>query len=214
MVEQNARKIAEVLDSPKWHTGLHPVEHISAKSIIWSSNKNTDELFILREGVVKLFTYFEEYKTLELLYPGAFFGGLVYMGIQDLKFEVFAAANVKVSRIKKCEVERLMQEDPQLTRECLAMLSGCIANLKRNTGEVVNLSLRARLVRCLKKDLEWRKAVHNNHPAVSKILRHEEWGFMLGARRESVSRVFSDLEKEGQLQVNDNFITFLKQDLA
>jgi len=175
---------------------------IVSRVTIWESGINENEIYVLREGVVKLIAHCNGFRTLELLYPGAIFGGLIFLNIHDIKFVAVAASDVIVSKVHQGMIQKYLPN-----------MSAYITNLKLTGGEAANFTLRSRLVRHLKKDLEMRPLTICGQPAVNKILFHEEWATLLGSRRESVSRIFSELEREGCIKLTEKHIVFLKANL-
>jgi CRP-like cAMP-binding protein len=172
------------------------------EKIAWGAATNEKMLYILHSGVMKLRAHIGQVAALELIYPGAFFGGLSHLSNDGTQFEVVALEPSIIVQIDQQTFVELQRVGSKFFNYYMAAMSLYMSSLRGDYNLLTELSLKTRLARALYKDFKKRGKLIENNLTVSKILSQEEWALMLRARRETVSRAFAEFEREGTLGDN------------
>lgn len=179
--------------------------------ISWGAATNERLLYILRSGVMKLRAHIGKIEALELIYPGAFFGGLSHISNDGTQFEVVALEPSTAVKIDQQTFFELQRVGSKFFNYYMAAMSLYMSTLRGDYYLLTELSLKTRLARALYKDFKKRGRMKDNVLSVSKILSQEEWATMLRARRETVSRAFAEFEREGTLGDTGTDYTLLSE---
>jgi CRP-like cAMP-binding protein len=179
--------------------------------ITWGAASNEKVLYILRSGVMKLRAHIGQVDALELIYPGAFFGGLSHLSNDGTLFEVSALETSNVVQIDQQTFVELQRVGSKFFSYYMTAMSLYMSTLRGDYNLLTELSLKTRLARALYKDFKKRGTLTGNNLTVTKILSQEEWALMLRARRETVSRAFAEFEREGTLDDAGSSYTLLSE---
>ncbi len=176
---------------------------LRAKERLVLNEKNRNSIFLIRDGVIKLKTSFEGFKGLDLLYKGSFLGSLDLPGVE---IEVEAGDESSLCEITTDAVEKLIQSNSRFINKYLLAIGLHAASLKLQRNQASKQSVVGLLAKALYKDFRSRGYKYDGSIRVTKILSQEEWASYLGSRRESISRAFSQLERDKIVATKDGSI--------
>jgi CRP-like cAMP-binding protein len=180
----------------------------AAKDMIFAPGDPDDQLYFLLEGTVRLYKIYGEYKeaTVALLKDGGVFGEL---SLEEGPWQtVFAEAltDVRVIRVRKPILAEVLKRRTELATKLFFSFSERL----RQSGEVIDSLLErevsARLATLLS-NLGNRFGETNGSGAVLNMrLTHQDLANMIVSTREAVSKVMSEFQREGLIEVRDRRI--------
>ncbi len=176
-----------------------------ANSILINEGDNTDSLYVILEGEVKVYASDETGKEviLNILGPGEYFGELSLVDDQPRSASVMTLSPIKTMIISKSEFKRCLAENPELSFNLIRSLTKQVRAL---TDSVKNLALMDVYGRVAHTLLDLATDVDGKH-VIQQKLTHQDIANMVGASREMVSRILKDLTTGGYISVDKKHIT-------
>lgn len=177
----------------------------SKNTIIINEGDESDSLYVILSGTVKIFLSDEEGKEIILNTqgPNEYFGELALIDDAPRSASVMTLDDCKVSIILKRDFEEYISKNPEI---CFRLIRGLTKRLRRLTDNVKSLALMdvygrvARTLIELSEDLDGKKIVQQK-------LTQRDIANMVGASREMVSRILRDLSTGGYITVEKKHIT-------
>ena len=174
----------------------------SKGQILYSQEDRAEVLFLLKRGRVQLYRLTPAGKRLDLamLKPGTFFGEMPLVG-ETLR-HTFAEAieDALICVMSRNDIERLMRTRSEVALRMIEVLSRRLALCEARLEEMAYRSVPARIAAVL-----LRLSQGHNGEVVS--ITHQELGDMIGALRESVTKVLDDFQRDGLLDLGRGRIT-------
>ncbi|OQW48830.1 MAG: hypothetical protein A4S09_13610 [Proteobacteria bacterium SG_bin7] len=172
---------------------------------IFSKTGRSEEfkIFVVRQGLVKLFTRFNTSQSLDLLYPGLFFAnqnGSAY------RVDPIATENTEVCFLDDKVLDDLITSDSRFIKNLMIMFANHANKFKATYISAQKNQVYARLATALISDFAHRGSLFNGKVRAKKVLSHEEWALHLQARRESISRAFKCLFDQGAVSKHGNYM--------
>lgn len=195
--------------------GLRAVERgFRAKDTIFSPGDPDDQLYFLLSGTVRLYKIYGDFKeaTTALLKQGGIFGklGLVEGRWQDVFAE--AVTDVRVASIQKTAIERAIKSRPEFALKLFASLSERL----RQSDEVIESLLHREVstrVATLLLNLGERFGENDGSGIMLGVrLTHQDLANMVASTREAVSKVMSELQRDGSIEVRNRRIVIRNRD--
>jgi len=177
----------------------------SKNTIIINEGDESDSLYVILSGTVKIFLSDEDGKEIILNTQGKneYFGELSLIDDAPRSASVMTLEECKVSIILKRDFEEFISKNPEV---CFRLIKGLTKRLRRLTDNVKSLALMdvygrvARTLIELSEDLDGKKIVQQK-------LTQRDIANMVGASREMVSRILRDLSTGGYITVDRKHIT-------
>jgi CRP/FNR family transcriptional regulator len=156
-------------------------------------------LYLLKEGRVRIFRVNADGKefTTALLGPGNIFGevGSFSTGTQGAYAE--AVDDVRLCLLRKPDVERLIQQYPQLAMRVVEVLSIRLRQVHELLEYVAMGDVRSRLLYLLLRlAAEFGADEDGDWMLIAAELTHQDLGSMIGATRETVSTTLASLARD------------------
>ncbi len=184
----------------------HAINKTFAKNtIIINEGDESDSLYVILSGTVKIFLSDEDGKEIILNTqgPNEYFGELALIDDAPRSASVMTLDDCKVSIILKRDFEKFISKNPEI---CFRLIRGLTKRLRRLTDNVKSLALMdvygrvARTLIELSEDLDGQMVVQQK-------LTQRDIANMVGASREMVSRILRDLSTGGYITVDKKHIT-------
>ena len=180
----------------------------AAKDMIFAPGDPDDQLYFLLEGTVRLYKIYGEYKeaTVALLQDGGVFGEL---SLEEGPWQtVFAEAltDVRVVRVRKPILAEVVKRHPELATKLFFSFSERLRQSEEVIDSLLEREVSARLATLLA-NLGNRFGETNGSGAVLNMrLTHQDLANMIVSTREAVSKVMSEFQREGLIEVRDRRI--------
>lgn len=162
-------------------------------------------IFYLKQGVLRVDLGFSMAQTSELLYPGEFFTAELMLNT-GMNRKIAAASEAVVCELT-CQVLRsYVLQSPSNMNGFMEGYGVFMSRFRETLYERTFVPLRARFIKAIYRDLFYRGNDYLGELVATRIFTHQDWARCLGARRESVSRLFTEFERTGLVRLTDSHI--------
>ena len=192
--------------------GLRTVERrFDPKDTIFTPGDPDDQLYFLLSGTVRLYKLYGEYKeaTTALLRDAGVFGklNLVEGRWQDVFAE--AVTEARVASIQKASIERVIKSDPGFALKLFSSFSERLRQSDEVIESLLHREVSTRLATLLI-NLSERFGENNGAGVLIDVrLTHQDLANMIASTREAVSKVMSELQREGVIESRNRRIAIL-----
>ena len=191
--------------------GLRVVERrFEPKDTIFTPGDPDDQLYFLLSGAVRLYKIYGDYKeaTTALLKDSGVFGklNLVEGRWQDVFAE--AVTEARVASVQKAALERVIKSDPEFALRLFSSLSERL----RQSDEVIESLLHREVSTRLATLLVNLGDRFGEDDLIDVRLTHQDLGNMIASTREAVSKVMSELQRDGVIETRNRRIAILDRD--
>ena len=188
--------------------GLRVVERrFEPKDTIFTPGDPDDQLYFLLSGAVRLYKIYGDYKeaTTALLKDSGVFGklNLVEGRWQDVFAE--AVTEARVASIQKAALERVIKSDPEFALRLFSSLSERL----RQSDEVIESLLHREVSTRLATLLVNLRERFGGDDLIDVRLTHQDLANMIASTREAVSKVMSELQRDGVIETRNRRIAIL-----
>ncbi|TAK21307.1 MAG: Crp/Fnr family transcriptional regulator [Chloroflexota bacterium] len=180
---------------------------VSKGRTIYRQEDTAEGLFLLKNGRVRLSRITSGGKKLDLaiLEPGTFFGEMPLLGEQMRNASAEAVEDCTLCVMSQTDIERLISKKPQVALRMLEIVGRRLAAAEARLEDLAYRGVRARLASVL---LRLGKA----REGVIEGVTHQELGDMIGAYRETVTKVLDELQDAGAVELARKRIHVLSRD--
>ncbi len=170
--------------------------------ILYSQEDRAEVLFLLKRGRVQLYRLTPSGKRLELavIEPGTFFGEMPFIGESLRHTFAEAAEDSLICVMSRADIERLMRERSEVALRMIEVLGRRLALCEARLEEMAYRSVPARIAAVL-----MRLSQGQDRGVVS--ITHQELGDMIGALRESVTKVLDEFQRDGLVELGRGRVT-------
>ena len=177
---------------------------------VYREGEYGDALYVLREGVLKLFRPYSASKeaTLRLLKPWDIFGHLAFAGEARQRAYAEAVTECRVTKIPKIFVERAIRREPRVAFKVMTLLELRLVQYEELVKCLLPRETEVRLANLL--PLLAQKFGERGDDGVVKIelrLTHQDLAAMVASTRESVTKVLNELRGRDIIEVEAGRIT-------
>lgn len=171
--------LAELAARVRWRT-------LRRGEVVFREGAPVEAVFVLRSGRVRAVTYSPDGKelTFRIFEPGELFPHVGLFGGGDYPATAEVLEDAVVGAVTREAVLDLAARDGRVALALLRDLEERIRDLQERIRALALLDLRTRVLRVLMQH-------------VGRHLTHQEIASIVGAARESVSRVLSDFKRQG-----------------
>ena len=180
------------------------LQSVSRGAVVVTEGDAPRGLYLVLSGRLKVFLNDDEGREVVLAIEesGSAFGEISLLDEEPRSASVAAIEPCELVMIGKATLLDLLQRNPELS---LAMIRSLAALVRRLSGNIRTLALKniySRLVHLL----ESRARHEGDHRVIRERLTHQLMADMIGASREMVSRIMSDLIKGGYIETSRELI--------
>lgn len=164
-------------------------------------------LFILKRGRVRIYKMEGSREfTLEMVEAGTVFGEVAFTphALRDAFAE--AAEPSILLAMERADVERLIQQKPQVGIKMISLLSERLHYYETRMEDVTLKEVPARLASLILFLIKREGVQVPGEIRIPTSYTHQHLGTMIGANREAVTRAFGRLQDEGAVQVRRRLI--------
>jgi len=165
------------------------------------------KLFILKKGRIRLYrTEGAREFTLEVVEAGTVFGEMAFTPYRLRESYARAIVPSVIFAMERAEVERLIQQKPQVGIRMISLLSERLHYYETRMEDVTLKEVPARLASLILFLVESEGVQILGEIRIPTRYTHEHLGTMIGANREAVTRAFGRLQDEAALQIRRRLI--------
>lgn len=174
-----------------------PSQRFLRGELVFSQSQPSTSLFILKTGRIRIFRVTEDGKamTMGILEPGAVFGEMVLVGQRMHDNYAEAIEDSITCRLEVRDVEQFLLADPRIAVRIARLLGEQVARLEERLTDLAHRPLAARIARAL---VTLNAGASTRHLVGSRGVRvtHEQLAGLVGATRESTSKVMAELSAQ------------------
>ena len=192
--------------------GLRVVERrFAPKDMIFTPGDPDDQLYFLISGAVRLYKIYGDYKeaTTALLKDSGVFGKLSL--VEGRWQDVFAEAvtETRVASIQKASLERVIKSDPEFALRLFSSLSERLRQSDEVIESLLHREVSTRLATLLVNLSERFGEDISADVLIDVRLTHQDLANMIASTREAVSKVMSELQRDGVIEIRSRRIAIL-----
>lgn len=204
--ERECRRLLELLQEMGIVSTERPYE---PGDEIYEEGEYGDGLYILTEGVVKLFRPYSGSReaTLRLLRPWEIFGHLAFTGETVQLAYAEAVTHCRVTKVPKIFIERAIRRQPEVSLKIMTLLELRLVQYEELVKCLLPRETQARLASLLPLLAQKFGTREDGEITVDLKLTHQDLAAMVASTRESVTKVLNDLRSRGIVEVEGGRIT-------
>jgi CRP-like cAMP-binding protein len=184
-----------------------------ARDTIFAPGDPDEQLYFLLEGTVRLYKIYGEYKeaTLALLKDGGVFGELTLEETPRQNAFAEAVTDVRLLRVRKSALNEVIKRHPDFATKLFFSFSERLRQSDEVIESLLNREVAARLATLLV-NLGDRFGETEGSGTVLKVrLTHQDLANMIVSTREAVSKVMSEFQRAGLIEVRNRRISVSPQ---
>lgn len=164
--------------------------------VLYHQGETAQSLYLLKQGRVRLSQYRASGKKLDLaiLLPGTFFGEMPLLGTRMRHASAEAIEDGLVCVMSQADIERLVLAKPQVGLRMLEILGRRLAEAEDRLHDLAYRTVPARLASVL-----LRLAAEPDN--LIDGLSHQELGDLVGAYRETVTKILDEFQAAGYVEL-------------
>ena len=190
---------AEVLPAPLLEKigKVATVRSFSKNAIIVNEGDETDSLYVVLSGRVKVFLLDDQGREVQLnhLGPGEYFGEITLDG-GPRSASVMALEDTRCAVVRRGELLTMVEQQPEFALHIVRKLAHRVRDLTENVRSLALMDVYGRVARLLLELAEEK----GGRLVICEPLTHKDIASRVGASREMISRIFSDLNDGGYLR--------------
>ena len=203
-------RTAEILPAPliEKMAALATTRTFGKNAIIVSEGDETDSLYILLAGRAKVFVADENGREVQLnqIGPGEYFGEVTLDG-GPRSASVMALEECRCAVVKRAELTAFLERNPEFALHLVRKLAHRVRMLTDSVRSLALMDVYGRVARLLLELAEER----DGRLVVEESLTHRDIASRVGASREMISRIFSDLTDGGYVRKEDRHLVIMRK---
>jgi CRP/FNR family transcriptional regulator, cyclic AMP receptor protein len=203
-------RTAEILPAPliEKMAALATTRTFGKNAIIVSEGDETDSLYIVLAGRAKVFVADENGREVQLnqIGPGEYFGEVTLDG-GPRSASVMALEECRCAVVKRAELTAFLERNPEFALHLVRKLAHRVRMLTDSVRSLALMDVYGRVARLLLELAEER----DGRLVVEESLTHRDIASRVGASREMISRIFSDLTDGGYVRKEDRHLVIMRK---
>lgn len=186
-------------------SNLATVRSFPRNTIIISEGDNSDSMYVVLAGKVKVYLSDDEGKEIiiNILKEGDYFGELALLDESPRSASVMTLGDCKFAVLSKHAFDECLKANPQIALQVIRGLSARLRYLTENVKSLALMDVYGRVARTLLEMAEDKGGVQ----VINQKLTQRDIASMVGASREMVSRILKDLSVGGYITIENKSIT-------
>jgi CRP-like cAMP-binding protein len=181
--------------------------NLLAGEVFYTPQEPDGKLFILTKGKVRIYKMEASREfTLEVLDAGTLFGEVSFTAHRLRDAYAEATEPSVLLAMERAEVERLIQQKPQVGIRMISLLSERLHYYESRMQDVTLKGVPARLASLILFLIESEGVQRSGEIGIPTRYTHHYLGTMIGANREAVTKAFGHLQDEGAIQIRRRLI--------
>ena len=188
--------------------GQLPDVHLEPGDMFYGPEDQTEKLFILQKGKIRIFRMTPDGRefTLAVVEAGTVFGEMALTAQQLEGAYAQAMESSQVSTMAREDLERLVLDKPEVGLRIMQVLSERLRRQENRLEDATMKDVHARLAGIIVLLVESEGVRTGTGYRISAHYTHERLGTMIGANRVAVTRAFGLLQDEGVVELRRRLI--------
>ena len=180
-----------------------PDTHVERGRIFYTPDDRSEALFMLKKGRVRIYKVTPEgwEFTLAVVEAGTMFGEMALTAQRLREAYAEAAEPSDICVLEREDLERLVRGNPDVGLRMIQVLSERLRVCETRLEDVGLKDVPARLASLILQLAEGEGVMTPKGPRVPTHYTHRQLATMIGASRESVTRAFTKLRREGTVEL-------------
>jgi CRP/FNR family transcriptional regulator, cyclic AMP receptor protein len=178
------------------------------RAIIVTEGDDSDSLYVMVSGKARVFVADDKGREVQLnqLGVGEYFGEVTLDG-GPRSASVMAVEDCRCAVVKRAELTPLIEKNPELAIHIVRKLARRVRDLTENVRSLALMDVYGRVARLLLELAEDK----DGRLVVTESLTHKDIASRVGASREMISRIFSDLSDGGYIRKEDGLLVIARK---
>jgi len=184
------------------------VRAFSRRAIIVTEGDETDSLYVMLSGKARVFVADDKGREVQLnqIGPGEYFGEVTLDG-GPRSASVMAIEDCRCAIVKHAEFTPFLEQHPELALHIMRKLAHRVRELTENVRSLALMDVYGRVARLLLELAEEKEG----KLVIDEALTHRDIAARVGASREMISRIFSDLAEGGYVRREDGHLIIARK---
>jgi CRP/FNR family cyclic AMP-dependent transcriptional regulator len=177
-------------------------------AVIVTESDTTDTIYVMLAGKARVYVSDEKGREVVLNHvgPGEYFGEITIDG-GPRSASVMALEDCRCALIRAAELTAFIERSPGFALHVVKKLAHRVRELTENVRSLALMDVYGRVARLLLELAEEK----DGQLVIAEPLTHKEIGSRIGASREMISRIFSDLSDGGYLRKEEGRLVILRK---
>ena len=178
------------------------------RAIIVTEGDDTDSMYVVLSGKARVFVADDKGREVQLnqVGPGEYFGEVTLDG-GPRSASVMAVEDCRCAVVKRAELTAFIEKNPDLALHIVRKLAHRVRDLTENVRSLALMDVYGRVARLLLELAEDKEG----KLVISEVLTHKDIASRVGASREMISRIFSDLSDGGYVRKEDGHLVIARK---
>ena len=178
------------------------------RAIVVTEGDETDSLYVVLSGKVRVFVADDKGREVQLnqLGAGEYFGEVTLDG-GPRSASVMAIEDCRCAVVKRAELTTFLEKQPELSLHIVRKLAHRVRELTENVRSLALMDVYGRVARLLLELAENQEG----RLVISEHLTHKDIASRVGASREMISRIFSDLSDGGYVRKEEGHLVIARK---
>ena len=179
------------------------------KKIVFIENEEGDKLYIILKGSVKVSKISEsgEEIILAIMHKGDFFGDMSLLDGKPSSATVISIEDSELMLINRNNFEKVIEKHPTIAFKLLKELNSRLRNADELIGNLAFMDVTGRIAGILLQLAEKHGQKTDDGILIKSRPTHQAIANMVGASRETVTRVFKQLEDKKYIMMSGKNVT-------
>ena len=179
-----------------------------AEDAIFAPGDPDEHLYFVLSGTVRLYKLYGDYKeaTVALLKDGELFGELSLQEGSGQTLFAQALTDVRVAVMRKAVLVEVLKRDPELVVKLFSSLVDRLEQSEEAIDRLLEREVSARLGKLLRSLGDRFGETDGSGTVLDMRLTHQDLANMIASTREAVSKVMSEFQRDGLIEVRNRKI--------
>lgn len=180
-----------------------PDTHVEKGRIFYTPEEESEKLFMLKQGRVRLYTVAPDGRelTLSIVDAGQVFGEMSLTSQRLRGAYAEAMEPVVVCAMNRGQLEELVRDKPEVGIKLISILSERLSFYEARMEDIGLKEVPARLASLILRLIDSEGVMTRTGIKIPNRYTHEQLAAMIGSKRETVTRAFGQLQELGAIEL-------------
>jgi CRP/FNR family cyclic AMP-dependent transcriptional regulator len=180
-----------------------PDTYFQRGQILYAPKERSEALFMLKKGRVRIYRVGPDGRefTLTVVGAGTVFGEMLLTAQRLENAYAEAMEPVVVCKMKRQDLERLVMDKPQVGLKIMSVLGERLSLAEDRMEDIALKEVPARLASFILQLVESEGVMTAEGPKIPTRYTHRQLATMIGSKRETVTKAFTQLQRTGALEL-------------